>query len=177
MPKEGSPVQFFVEIDLTFTGDSEDALGAIGVAVTGSDPALTGGGFSRFGFVMDPVDLSGWLEFAPINLAGEEVLLSSVPGAPPVGTDLPPGPYHVGTLSIDLSGLPMGLPLHVTLADSTAAATLADGSVEDALVEFAAPNGDTVHVANPIPEPLSLSCSCIGVAALGNYLRKRRTWQ
>lgn len=178
-----TPFEATFAVELTFTGDPGDQIEAIQLGVLDSDPLLTAGGtdFSRFSIDLDTATLPGWLELAPINLAGVGLYAPDDPGPGPF---LSPSatPYAIGTLRVDLTGLSAGTDLFVTLAaDAPLPATDVGGLVggsfvpsfaADGLIEFAEPNGVPFTA---VPEPASLMLSGLGGMMLASRMRCQRS--
>lgn len=91
-----------VEVHVNFASDEPLAsLDAVQLSVLASDAALQTPDYSRFSFV----GASGWstiFDFADLNLGVAAIWPDTLPGPGP-GSD-----FLLGTLSIDLSGLPSG---------------------------------------------------------------------
>lgn len=161
------------DVALSFTGEPGDTIEAIQIGVLDSDTLLTGGGtdFSRFSFALNPATLPGWDELVPIDLAGVGLY---APADPVSGPFLVPSAslYPLGTLTVDLAGLPLGSEVFVTLAGGLSGlGTDVGGTVGGEFVpSFAAlgmlaftdPNGVAFTI---IPEPGSLVL--LGLGGLG----------
>jgi hypothetical protein len=180
-----------VPVSLTFTGAAGDNLQAVQLSVLGSSPLLTAGGtaFGRFAFALDPTAAPGWAELVGVGAGGVGLY---APLDPVAGPFLPPGSYALGTLTVDLTGLPGGAAVTVSLAGGPPGlGSDAGGEVGGVLVpSFAAadptvallsygPGGGsaafTVPAAAAVPEPTSLTA--IGVFASGLLLYRQRRRQ
>ena len=199
----GSTARF--QLGLTFTsGNPADTLETLDLSVHGSSSLLTAGGtdFSRFSFTLDTAAMPLWTEFDPmgggafpgIGLYEADLLDPSSPLSPH-----PAQSHHVGTLSVDLSGIPDGTPLTVTLAGAafpfntdaggliegvpTTIADVPTGGPDPALLLFADPNGVSFEVGQDggdegvIPEPVTLVSCLLGLAATGLAAKRRRSRQ
>jgi hypothetical protein len=184
----GSTASFNVLLD--FPGAPGDQIQALQLGVAGSDPLLTANGtdFSRFSFTPDASTLAGWLELVPLGGGG---LGLYAPADPVNGPFLDPSANSIllGTLSVDLTGLPGGANVFVSLAGGVPGlgtdaggviggnlvpSFAADGSVVS--VEFADPNGVvfTVPTGNAaVPAPAGLPLALVGAASLLGYRRGR----
>jgi hypothetical protein len=104
------------DVGLSFSGDPTDTIEAIQLSVFGSDPLLTlnDTAFDRFSFAPSGATLPGWLELSPLSTG----LGLYAPVDPIAGPFLAPSasPYHLGTLSVDVTGIAAGTPLLVTLS-------------------------------------------------------------
>jgi hypothetical protein len=167
------------DVDLTFDGSAGDQIQAVQISVLGSDPALTANGadFSRFSFALDTSTLPGWKELVPVGVLGVGL---EGPSDPVSGPFLGPSatPYHIGTLTIDLTGLPTSKALFATLAGgppglNTDVGGLVGGTFVPSfsaagMVDFAQPNGVAFST---VPEPGSVTLFALGALAL--FLRRQ----
>jgi hypothetical protein len=157
-----------IGISLLFSGNPGDTIEAIQLSVLGSDPLLTANGtdFSRFAFDLNATTLPGWLANPTIDAVGLAFLF---PSDPISGPFLSPSatPYDLGTLKLNLDGLPTGQTLFVTIEDGPAGSqTDAGGTVNgnfipsfrdgapDASVQFDV--GSARFTTSAVPGPLSL---------------------
>lgn len=189
--------QASLDVSLQFTGDPGDQIEGYQLSVIGSDPLLTNGGtdFSRFGFVPNTsvAPLSSWLGSGTLATSGLEL---GFPLDPLFGPFLLPSssPLTLGTILVDLTGLAVNAPLHVSLNagipgldtdvfgtfGGTFVPSLAAEGNPDLVLAFADPSG--VQFTTPtvnggvVPEPGSLVIWCLaGMVLVGNLWRRRRS--
>ncbi|MFO7898546.1 MAG: hypothetical protein R6V58_05750 [Planctomycetota bacterium] len=195
-----------MDLLLTFeSGNPADTIELIEPSVYGSDlgsgPLLNplDPAFGRFGFDLGP-DLTtrNWQELDPMG-GGLSLFLEMVATDPAAPLPLAPGStYDVGTLLLDLTGIPAGSPVTVTLADGTipltntdlagavdgVATSFAPGTNNDdtdpAWLVFADPDGVTFQApgglpdGEPIPEPAAFLILALGLGSLSTRAHHRR---
>ena len=179
-----TPTQAKIGVDITFEGDAPtDEIGLVQMSVADSDSILTSGNsdFSRFSFELNTSNspLAMWDVSVNFTL-GFISLAVTVPQDPIVGPFILPAdtPLNLGVLTVDLSGIPDGTDLFVTLAGGSNPpndTTFATNSAPPLVVypsAFADPNGKSF--TTNVPEPMSL----IVWALLGTMgLVAARRWQ
>jgi len=192
-----------LELFLEFaSGNAADRIEVIEPSVWGSDPLLTSNNtnFGRFSFSLDTGELTSplWQELDPLGAGTWPWLgMYEAPLGDPGIARRPGNPYHVGTLQVNLAGLPADQSVFVTLAGGTIpdtntelagfiegvlGQTFADGTNNDdtdpAWLLFADPSGVFFRTpgAGPppdiIPEPLTLTTALLSLA--GVLFRRRR---
>ncbi len=162
------------DVGIEFTGAAGDLLEVIQLSVVGSDSLLTSADtdYSRFAFTLDTAALPDWTADPSIGLGGVTLLF---PLDPVAGPFLSPttGLLQIGTLEVDLTGLPMGTYL-VTLAGNVPGLeTAAAGLIGGTFVELSAAAGGLtfnqpggVSFAT-VPEPGTLGLLVCGLAVAG----------
>jgi hypothetical protein len=151
-----------LDVSLTFTGSSAVSIESLALDVQESSPQLTGAGsdFSRFAFQLDAAAWPGFTELVPLSQAG----LNLIADDPGQSLTLSPGTLHLGTLSVDLTGLAAVSGLSVSLAGLPPFGTDAGGTIDGvavlsfaaagpgtALVEYGQPDGVVLAAATPEP--------------------------
>lgn len=179
------------DVTLEFAADAGDTLEAIQLSVFGSHALLTAGDtdFSRFAFAPDSGALPTWLAAGTLGASGVELLF---PADPFLGPFLGPtgGPATIGTLMVDLTGIPGGTDLLVTLAGGppglnsdaggTVGGTFVPSLASDPAHSVVFDNPDGVAFRTPgstpvIPEPGSLVLWGVsGVGLFGRRWGRRR---
>jgi hypothetical protein len=162
----GTTTNVNIDIRLNFqSGDPADRIEAVSLNFTASDPVhLTSGGtdFSRFSFDVNASALPGWSNLLPVETLGSAFL---APDDPTNGPFIHPGTLTLGTLHLDLTGIPVGTLLSVSLAggaagiDSTDAFLKLNGSGD--VVLFSDPNANNslqvpANLQFAVPEPSSI---------------------
>jgi len=159
-----------------------ELLTAFELSVADSSTLLTNGqtDYSRFSFTPDATTLADWLltiDFGPTDL-DNTVVMDSIP----FGFALTDGVYSVGTLNVDLAGLPAGEAVVVSVKDLSSlfptSVTYDDGIIFDfAEVQF---QDDATFVVPEqvidviaVPEPASAFAAVFGLGVLA--WRRRRT--
>jgi hypothetical protein len=168
-----------IDVSADFAGGPGDTLDFFDLSVTDSSASLAG----RFAFELE-ASLPGWRELDPLADDGVGTYESNVLDP---STALPPGAYRLGTLRVDLAGLPAGA-VYTIVPDGALWPTVFFGTDGQTLglaiydtagggLELSPPGG--VELAVPtaayIPEPLTLAALPAGLLVLSQYVR-RRTW-
>ena len=183
--------QASIAVRLDFAGDPGDTIDNIGLSVIGSSPALSAGGFARFIFDMGPnLVTRNWSELDPVAdglFPGIGLYLADTDPLNPTSPLTPSAtPYALGTLRVDLSGLPGGQSYTVTLngavfPDNTDVGGFVGGVAvsyaSEGLLFFGNPDGvefQTLGSQGPIPEPITASTVFLAMGAVWGYLRRRR---
>ena len=170
-----------VEVHVSFTSDNPvDALDGIQLSVLASDAALQSPDYSRFSFA----SASGWItvfDFSDLNFGVAVVSPETFPG-PGDGSN-----FLLGTLSIDLAGLPTGQSYlvdisggvfepdrtstygAVTAYDGDSVVTEIPGSFVTSSVSFDLPRND----GNAIPEPATAGLGVLALAGLATATMRR----
>lgn len=195
-----------LELYLEFTsGNPLDRIELIEPSVWSSSPSLTANNtdFTRFSFDLATGELSalGWTDLDPLGGAlMPHLSMLEAPLLDPGLAPRPGDPYHVGTLEVDLTGLPAA-PVTVALAAGTIPATntnlagvvdaaftsYAPGTNNDATdpawLVFADPGGVTFTPGDgnggngdgyDIPEPVTLAAALLGLGGVLVRMRTRR---
>lgn len=152
-----SGVEAAIGVSLTLTGNAGDNIDGIQLSVIGSDALLTDSDtdFSRFSFLLDSATLPGWVELDPLSSDGVGLFAPLDPLTDPPFAVLGTA-ERIGTLLVDLSGLPGDTDVFVTLAGGpTGFQTDVSGTVNSAPVfSFRDSPDDDVQFA---PSPATFS--------------------
>ena len=168
----GDTAEVGVEMKLSITGPEKMVFFAIDVSA--SDDELTAGGtdYSRFSFELNAGPFTGW----DPQLAFGDGPFFSVEEHQTLTDPASRGTYVLGTLRIDLAGLPTGRPMTVSIAGpETAYGTETAGQADFEIYEAMIDTGEQTIVrdAYVIPEPLTLAGALMGLAPLTGYVRRR----
>jgi hypothetical protein len=116
-----TPAEAQYNVFVTFVGDTPmDTIEGLQLSVHGSDVGAgtlgTGDNFSRFGFA---TSVAGWQQFIPLSTTGTGLFGPTDPIAGPF-VDATGVPQSLGTLSVDLTGIPAGTSILLSIANDDA---------------------------------------------------------